>query len=101
MPDVLFDTAKYSLKPGERERLAKVAGILLAYPDLHVEVEGHTDSTGTADSIRGYRRIVPTPCASSYWSRVRKLGTLMLADSERINRWRQTIPRRDGNLTGA
>jgi outer membrane protein OmpA-like peptidoglycan-associated protein len=49
MPDVLFDTAKYSLKPGARERLAKVAGILMAYPDLHVEVEGHTDSTGTPE----------------------------------------------------
>ena len=49
MPDVLFDTAKYSLKPGARERLAKVAGILLAYPDLHVEVEGHTDGTGTVE----------------------------------------------------
>jgi outer membrane protein OmpA-like peptidoglycan-associated protein len=49
MPDVLFDTGKYNLKPGARERLAKVAGILLAYPDLHIAVEGHTDSTGTAE----------------------------------------------------
>ena len=32
MSDVLFDTGKYSLKPGAREKLAKVAGILLAYP---------------------------------------------------------------------
>src|SRR5205823_11497842 len=47
MPDVLFDIDRYSLKPGARERLAKVAGILQAYPDLHVSVEGHTDSTGT------------------------------------------------------
>ena len=46
MPDVLFDTGKYTLKPGARERLAKVAGILQAYPDLHVEVEGHTDNVG-------------------------------------------------------
>src|SRR2546427_659098 len=49
MPDVLFDTAKYTLKPGARERLAKVAGILMAYPDLHVQVEGHTDNVGGAD----------------------------------------------------
>jgi outer membrane protein OmpA-like peptidoglycan-associated protein len=46
MPDVLFDTGKYTLKPGARERLAKVAGILQAYPDLHVQVEGHTDNVG-------------------------------------------------------
>jgi outer membrane protein OmpA-like peptidoglycan-associated protein len=30
MSDVLFDTGKYSLKPGAREKLAKVAGILIA-----------------------------------------------------------------------
>jgi outer membrane protein OmpA-like peptidoglycan-associated protein len=47
MPDVLFDFGKYTLKPGARERLAKVAGILLAYPDLHVQVEGHTDNIGS------------------------------------------------------
>jgi len=48
MSDVLFDTNKYTLKPGAREKLAKVAGILLAYPDLKVQVEGYTDSTGSS-----------------------------------------------------
>lgn len=47
MPDVLFDTSKYTLKPTARERLAKVAGILQAYPGLQVQVEGHTDSVGS------------------------------------------------------
>jgi outer membrane protein OmpA-like peptidoglycan-associated protein len=46
MSDVLFDTAKYSLRPMARERLAKVAGILLGHPGLKLEVEGHTDSVG-------------------------------------------------------
>lgn len=46
MSDVLFDTAKYSLRPLARERLAKVAGILLGHPGLKLEVEGHTDSVG-------------------------------------------------------
>ena len=32
MSDVLFDTGQYSLKPGAREKLAKVAGILISYP---------------------------------------------------------------------
>ena len=45
--DVLFDTGKYTLKPGAREKLAKVSGIILAYPSLKLEVEGHTDSVGT------------------------------------------------------
>jgi outer membrane protein OmpA-like peptidoglycan-associated protein len=65
MPDVLFDTGKTDLKPSARERLAKVAGILIAYPDIHVEIDGYTDGTGSlefnerlsqqrADSVRSY-----------------------------------------------
>ncbi len=46
MSDVLFDTGKYSLKPGAREKLAKVAGILLSYPALNIEVGGYTDNVG-------------------------------------------------------
>jgi outer membrane protein OmpA-like peptidoglycan-associated protein len=46
MSDVLFDTGKYSLKPGAREKLAKVAGILLAYPSLDIAVGGYTDNVG-------------------------------------------------------
>jgi outer membrane protein OmpA-like peptidoglycan-associated protein len=46
MSDVLFDTGRYSLKPGAREKLAKVAGILLAYPGLNIEVGGYTDNVG-------------------------------------------------------
>src|SRR5437660_6008654 len=47
MPDVLFETNSFVLRPTARERLAKVAGILLAYPDLRLEVDGHTDSVGS------------------------------------------------------
>jgi outer membrane protein OmpA-like peptidoglycan-associated protein len=65
MSDVLFDTGKYTLKPGAREKLAKVAGILLAYPGLAIEVGGYTDNVGDdamnrrlsenrADSVRDY-----------------------------------------------
>jgi outer membrane protein OmpA-like peptidoglycan-associated protein len=65
MSDVLFDTGQYSLKPGAREKLAKVAGILLAYPGLNVEVGGYTDNVGgdamnqtlsenRASSVRNY-----------------------------------------------
>jgi outer membrane protein OmpA-like peptidoglycan-associated protein len=49
MSDVLFDTNQATLKPGAKEKLAKVSGILLAYPSLHLTVEGHTDSTGSDD----------------------------------------------------
>ena len=65
LSDVLFDTGKYSLKPGAREKLAKVAGILLSYPGLNIEVGGYTDNVGgdemnqtlsenRADSVRDY-----------------------------------------------
>jgi outer membrane protein OmpA-like peptidoglycan-associated protein len=65
MSDVLFDTGQYTLKPGAREKLAKVAGILIAYPGLNIEVGGYTDNVGgddmnrklsenRADSVRTY-----------------------------------------------
>ena len=65
MSDVLFDTGKYTLKPGAREKLAKIGGIILAHPGLRLAVEGHTDSVGgdeynqqlseqRAATVRGY-----------------------------------------------
>lgn len=65
MPDVLFDFNKYTLKPEARERLAKISGIVLAYPDLKLDIEGFTDSIGSdeynqelsekrAEGVRGY-----------------------------------------------
>src|SRR5438874_4888843 len=47
MPDVLFDSGQYTLKPAARERLARISGIVGAYPDLKFEVEGHTDRIGS------------------------------------------------------
>jgi outer membrane protein OmpA-like peptidoglycan-associated protein len=46
MSDVLFDTAKFTLRPAAREKLAKVAGIVSGHPGLRLDVEGHTDSVG-------------------------------------------------------
>ena len=46
MSDVLFETGEYSLKTGAREKLAKVAGILIAYPSLNIAVGGYTDNVG-------------------------------------------------------
>jgi outer membrane protein OmpA-like peptidoglycan-associated protein len=47
MSDVLFATGKYALKPATQISLAKVAGILQAYPGLKLQVEGYTDNTGS------------------------------------------------------
>ena len=65
MADVLFDTGKFDVRPATREALARLSGIVLAHPGLRLEVEGHTDSTGTdalnqtlseqrAGAVRGY-----------------------------------------------
>ncbi len=50
MSDVLFDTGKYTLKQPTQISLAKVAGILQAYPGLKLQVEGYTDSTGSPET---------------------------------------------------
>jgi outer membrane protein OmpA-like peptidoglycan-associated protein len=47
MSDVLFDTGRYTLKTGTQISLAKVSGILQAYPGLKLQVEGYTDSVGS------------------------------------------------------
>jgi outer membrane protein OmpA-like peptidoglycan-associated protein len=46
LSDVLFDTGKYTLRPMAREKLAKISGIILVYPDLRLAIEGNTDSVG-------------------------------------------------------
>lgn len=47
MSDVLFDTGSYTLKPGAREKLAKISGVVLAHPGLNLQIEGYTDSVGS------------------------------------------------------
>ncbi len=65
MGDVLFDFGRYDLRPEAREKLAKLAGIILAHPGLRLAVEGHTDSVGSdeanqrlseqrSDTVRSY-----------------------------------------------
>ena len=65
MGDVLFDTGKSDLRSDAREALAKLSGIVLNYPSLKLNIEGHTDSTGgpelnqtlseeRANSVRDY-----------------------------------------------
>lgn len=49
MSDVLFTTGSYELASDARERLAKISGIVLSYPGLKLQVEGHTDNVGGDD----------------------------------------------------
>jgi len=75
LSDVLFDTGKSTLRPIAREKLAKISGIVLAYPDLRLAIEGNTDSVGTdamnqqlsedrAGSVRDYLAKENIPAAS-------------------------------------
>jgi len=72
---VLFDTGSYTLKPGAREKLAKISGIVLAHPGLSLQIEGHTDSVGgddfnqqlserRADSVRDFLAEQGVPASS-------------------------------------
>jgi len=73
--DVLFDFNQFTLKPGAREKIAKLSGILLAYPGLKLQLEGHTDSVGgddynlklsqnRADAVRDFLAEQGVPVAS-------------------------------------
>jgi outer membrane protein OmpA-like peptidoglycan-associated protein len=75
MSDVLFDSAKFTLRPAAREKLAKISGIVLAYPTLALAIEGNTDSVGgdaynqqlsenRAGSVRDYLATEGIPAAS-------------------------------------
>src|SRR6202790_4938203 len=75
LSDVLFDSGKSTLRPVAREKLAKISGIVLAYPDLRLAIEGNTDSVGSdvmnqqlseqrAGSVREYLAKENIPSAS-------------------------------------
>jgi outer membrane protein OmpA-like peptidoglycan-associated protein len=75
LSDVLFDTGKSTLRPAAREKLAKISGIVLAYPSLRLAIEGHTDSVGSdaanqqlsearAGSVRDYLTMQSIPSGS-------------------------------------
>jgi outer membrane protein OmpA-like peptidoglycan-associated protein len=100
MSDVLFDTGSYTLKPGAREKLAKISGILLAYPTLKVQVEGHTDSVGgddfnqrlseqRAEAVREYLvdQMVPANAVSAFgFGKTRPVATNDTAEGRQQNR---------------
>ena len=100
MSDVLFDTAKYTLKPGAREKLSKVAGILLAYPGLNIEVDGHTDNVGSdefnqnlsnqrAESVRAYlvaQGVTTNSITAKGFGKTQPVGTNDTAAGRQINR---------------
>ena len=45
--DILFDTAKYNLKTASKNSLNQLANLLKSEPDVQIDIQGHTDSTGS------------------------------------------------------
>ena len=100
LSDVLFDTARHELKPGAREKLARVSGILSAHPGLKLEVEGHADSRGSteynqdlserrAESVRSYlvsQNISPAMVTSVGFGETRPVATNATAAGQQQNR---------------
>ena len=117
MPDVLFDSGQYTLKPAARERLARIAGIVLAYPELKLEIEGHTDSTGSdvfnqslsekrAATVRDYLLDSSVPMSNVVargFGKLRPIAANNTANGRKLNRRVEMIVSGDviGNVVGA
>jgi outer membrane protein OmpA-like peptidoglycan-associated protein len=100
MSDVLFDSGQYTLRPLAREKLAKISGIVLAYPSLMLAVEGNTDSVGTeefnqtlsekrAESVRSFLTKEGIPEASTTaegFGKTRPIASNDTADGRQQNR---------------
>ncbi|MFZ1205438.1 MAG: OmpA family protein [Candidatus Acidiferrales bacterium] len=100
LSDVLFDTGKYTLRPEAREKLAKISGIILAYPDLKLAIEGNTDSVGgdamnqelserRAGAVRDYlaeQNIPATSMTSQGFGKTRPVASNDTAEGRQQNR---------------
>lgn len=117
MPDVLFDFNKYTLKPEAREKLAKISGIVQAYPDLKLDIEGHTDSIGSdeynqklseerANAVRGYlvsQGVKPDNVSSVGLGKANPVADNSSASGRKLNRRVEMVVSGDviGNEIGA
>jgi outer membrane protein OmpA-like peptidoglycan-associated protein len=100
LSDVLFDTGSANLKPGAREKLARVSGILVSQQGLRLEVEGHTDSVGSdasnqslserrAESVRTYlidQKIVAATVGTAGFGESKPVATNDTASGRQQNR---------------
>jgi outer membrane protein OmpA-like peptidoglycan-associated protein len=100
MSDVLFDSGQFTLRPLAREKLAKISGIVLAYPTLRLAIEGNTDSVGTeqfnqslsekrAENVRAYltKQGVPeTSTSAEGFGKMRPIASNDTSDGRQQNR---------------
>ena len=100
LSDILFDTGKSTLRPMAREKLAKISGIVLAYPDLRLAIEGNTDSVGSdamnqqlsesrANSVRDFlaaEKIPMTSMTSQGFGKTQPVASNDTAEGRQQNR---------------
>jgi outer membrane protein OmpA-like peptidoglycan-associated protein len=100
MSDVLFDFGRSELKPGAKEKLAKISGILISHPGLTLEVDGHTDSVGSdevnmklseqrADTVRAYlvsQGVAPDTISAHGFGKEQPVATNDTAAGRQLNR---------------
>jgi outer membrane protein OmpA-like peptidoglycan-associated protein len=98
--DVLFDIGKYDLRQPAKEALAKLSGIVLSHPGLRLDVEGHTDNTGSddlnqklseqrADAVRAYlivQQLDPDSVSSNGFGKGRPVATNDTSEGRQQNR---------------
>ncbi len=115
MSDVLFDTGKYTLKPGAREKLAKISGIVLAHPGLNLQIEGYTDSVGSdemnqqlsgrrADSVRDFlaeQGVPGSSMAAKGFGKTQPVASNDTAEGRQKNRRVELVVNGDAIGTGA
>jgi peptidoglycan-associated lipoprotein len=49
LKDIHFDFDKYNIRPGDAEILNKNAALLMKYPKVKIQIEGHCDERGTTE----------------------------------------------------
>ena len=115
MSDVLFDTGSYTLRTAAREKLAKVSGILLAYPGLKLQVEGYTDSVGSdefnqrlseqrAGAVRDYliiQGVSPDVVTATGYGKTRPVASNDTAEGRQQNRRVEIVVNGDAIGTAA
>ncbi len=115
MSDVLFDTGSFTLKPGAREKLAKVSGILLAHPGLTMQIEGHTDCVGgdafnvklseqRADSVKdflGEQGVSPSSITAQGFGKAEPVATNDTPEGRQRNRRVEIVVNGDSIGTSA
>jgi peptidoglycan-associated lipoprotein len=49
LKDIHFDFDKYDIRPGDAEILKENAALLMKYPNVKIQIEGHCDERGTVE----------------------------------------------------